>query len=93
VKDKFIAHNWHFLTAGSDAEINATIHKLIRRVGLQAQAHIDETNIIPLIQAALKERRIEKSDEITLSKWGLSYEEFRRDRLHANLTASVILCI
>jgi hypothetical protein len=77
VKDYPLTKNWHCLTAGTDDEINALIPKLIRRLGMQP---IDETNIVPLIRAVLKERKIEKSDEITLAKWGMSYEEFRRDR-------------
>jgi hypothetical protein len=56
VKDKFVAANWHFLTAGSDDEINATMHKLISRIGLQS--HIDETNIIPTFSRLLKSVRL-----------------------------------
>jgi hypothetical protein len=79
VKYRAIANDWHCLTAGIDDEINAIIPKLIKQ--LAVQRHIDETNIIPTFQAALKERKIEKSDEIILGKWGLSFEEFRRKRL------------
>jgi hypothetical protein len=63
VKDKFIARNWHCLTAGVDDEINALIPKLTKQLALLP--HIDETNIVQAIRAALQARKIEKSDEIT----------------------------
>ncbi|MBY0561563.1 hypothetical protein [Hyphomicrobium sp.] len=78
LKDRAVGFDWRCLTAGNEEEINAFV-PLLSASMMQAK-ELDEVTAVPLIQDVLKKRKTQLADELTLSKWGLSFQEFRQSR-------------
>jgi hypothetical protein len=47
---------------------------------LETLSPIDEVTIKPALEAALKERKIEKASTLTVAHWGMPYDDFRQSK-------------
>jgi len=86
LKIKEIGHHWYCLTSGSDVEINAIVE--LYRNTFRARDSLDRSTIGDLIRAPLLARKLQKINEYTAGKYGLSYEDFvqiGRDKLPPDL--------
>ena len=79
LKDRDMPCGWRCLTSGSDDEIYGLLPLFRREIGKLVPL-IDETNIKPAIEESLRARKAQKADAYTMTKWGLSFEQFRRAR-------------
>ncbi|MCW5698038.1 MAG: hypothetical protein KIS96_15060 [Bauldia sp.] len=81
LKQRLLSHGFICLTAGIEGDILRLL-ALLRR-SFEQEKNIDETNILPVIKRATNGRKLELADEITQSRYGLSYKDFlssgRRD--------------
>jgi hypothetical protein len=59
---------------GGDDDLNALIPQLKAR--LMGLKKIDETNIVPALRAGLQDRKLERCNEFTQGRYGLSYVDF-----------------
>lgn len=78
MKVRLLPHYWRCLTAGNDDDIIPLLH--LFKAAMWKLSSVDETNIIPTIQAAIQARKQQKADEYTQRKWGLSFADFRKAR-------------
>lgn len=77
-KQSNLGDDWACLSAGSEDECNAML-PIFRQAFTETDVK-DETKIVERVQSCLRKRKIEKANDFTGGKWGLSYEEFRRAR-------------
>lgn len=72
-KQPWLPKNWRCLTAGTTTEINALVPKL--REKFKNENEITETNIVRVVQSALRERLKEKRDEYAYGEYSRGYDE------------------
>ncbi len=77
LKDRWLSTRWRCLTAGGDHDLNALISLLRHR--LLEMSVVDETNIQGALRKALTDRKLQRSDEFTQGRYGMTYAEFLRD--------------
>lgn len=84
---------WSCACAGEDGDIISLVSAL-RRSLRGATCPIDETNIKPLVNAAMNERKHEKADEYIQGRFAISYDDFLKigkDRLPSDVHRDAIL--
>lgn len=74
LKQRPVGKDWWCLGAGDESEILA-LHSLLQ-AGMDSESEVDETNIVTIVRNALKARKLQKADEYTVSKYGISYNDF-----------------
>jgi hypothetical protein len=76
VKYRLVNPRWTVLTSGSQDEINLLLP--LFRKHFYSLANKDETNIVPLVENIIRERREQKLDHFTQSRYSVSFEEFMK---------------
>ena len=79
LKDRDMPGGWRCLTAGSDDDIYSLLPLFRREIG-KLLPTIDETNIKPALEEAMRQRKTQKADGYTTAKWGMTFEQFRKAR-------------
>lgn len=74
LKQRPVGEGWMCLGAGVESEILA-LHSLLQ-AGIGSESEVDETNIVTIVGNALKARKLQKADEYTVSRYGISYNDF-----------------
>ncbi len=74
LKQRPVGKGWICLGAGVANEILA-LNSLLQ-VGIDSENEVDETNIVTIVGNALKARKLQKADEYTVSRYGISYNDF-----------------
>jgi 20S proteasome alpha/beta subunit len=74
LKQRTLGKAWYALTSGSEPEIEALISTLADR--FKEAEIIDESNISKIISDSLLSRKRQKSTELVMGKFAMSYDDF-----------------
>jgi hypothetical protein len=74
LKQRTLNKGWRLLTSGNMADILAFLN--IVRGRFNAAVEFDATSVIATIRAAANDRKRQKADELTIGRYGLSYDDF-----------------
>jgi hypothetical protein len=73
-KARHLRPGWISLSAGMGSEITSFHRPLL--AAMKAAETVDETNIVGILQSALRERKNQKANEYVGMKFGISYQDF-----------------